>query len=659
MGQNEARRFAIRRKVAAAMLVPLTILTLVIGVESLQIADATAKVRHQAGLATAADGPGGLLKSLQDERNWVSVELIGQGGLVTVEVEGYEETRRSTDEALEGFRRDIEGSDEQTAGAYAAALEKLTGLTALREQIDAFDAPRSIENAEFGNEMFDGYSAMITPLLDGVNAIASIVDHPELRQGADLIATSSRLVEVVANLSRRTLIYSLLSEGGVNTPAEIVELSDLNERLKLHTFALESNTTGIYDDAIDEEIFRVFIVRLTVYVGGAIDSGTVDLATFLDAVTVPNEDSYLGYRDRLGEILRTKADGLVDDATQRQRMFLVSLAAVITVAAAIAWAAAQSITSPLRSLTRQTTAMAAHHLPEALSEVLRTPLGEDVDIPRPEPITVSTRDEIATLARTVNQVQDSALGLAVGQAVLRRNLADTLVNLGRRNQNLLSRQLDLITDLERGEADPDALANLFRLDHLATRMRRNAESLLVLAEVAPSQHGAGPVRVTDVIRAALGEVEDFRRVEIRIGAGPGAESGNGADVGACRMLGAAAGDLAHLLAELVENALSFSSEQQTVEVRGILQQRGYTVMVIDGGVGMTSEDLALANRRLAGEESFTIAPSKYIGHYVVGNLARRHGIDVRLQPSPGQGVTATVQLPATLVLVPHLDGPRA
>src|SRR5262249_2350108 len=157
--------------------------------------------------------------------------------------------------------------------------------------------------------------------------------------------------------------------------------------------------------------------------------------------------------------------------------------------------------------------------------------------------------------RAVNTVQDSALELAVGQAVLRRNVADSLVNLGRRNQNLLSRQLDLITELERDEADPDALANLFELDHLATRMRRNAESLLVLAEIGPPRPGGEPVRIADVIRAALGEVEDFRRVSVQ------AEP-------TTLVIGTAAADLAHLMAELIENALVFSPPDRTVEVQG-------------------------------------------------------------------------------------------
>src|SRR5690606_38253077 len=307
------------------------------------------------------------------------------------------------------------------------------------------------------------------------------------------------------------------------------------------------------------------------------------------------------------------------------------------VAALAAWLVSRSITRPLRALTRQAKEMAERRLPEAVSDILETPLGEDVVVPSVEPISVATRDEVADVADALNTVQDSALDLAVEQAVLRRNIAASFVNLGRRDQNLLGRQLDFITELEANETDPDTLANLFRLDHLATRMRRNAESLLVLAGVEPPRKWAAPVRLTDVIRAALGEVEDYQRVTVR-----------GLEPATVQWSDAA--DLAHLLAELIENALVFSPPDPAVDIRGRNRpDGGYTLAIIDSGLGMAPEDIAAANRRLAGAESFTIAPSKYLGHYVAGNLAARHNIRVHLDNSPGNGITTTVDLPPTLL----------
>jgi hypothetical protein len=238
-------------------------------------------------------------------------------------------------------------------------------------------------------------------------------------------------------------------------------------------------------------------------------------------------------------------------------------------------------------------------------------------------------------------MQESALELAVEEAILRRHITDSLVTLGQRNQRLLSRQLAFITDLERDETDPDTLADLFFLDHLAIRMRRNAESLLVLAGFDPPRKWVGPTPIMDIIRAALGETEEYKRVWVQ-------------DVESTIVAGSATAELSHLLAELIENALMFSPRGKAVEVNGWRGEPadggGYTVTVRDSGSGMSDDEIAQANRRLAGSESFTIAPSKYMGHYVTGKLAARHGITVQLRGNaPEKGITATIAIPPALL----------
>ena len=187
------------------------------------------------------------------------------------------------------------------------------------------------------------------------------------------------------------------------------------------------------------------------------------------------------------------ADDVVGRARMRERLFLALVVVAPTAALGLTWLVSRSITRPLQSLTAQAKHLAGDRLPRAVTEVLATPL-VDVTVPVIEPVRVATRDEVVEVAQALNSVQSRALELAVEQAVLRRNIADSFVNLGRRNQNLLARQLDFIPSLERIETDPDVLANLFRLDHLATRMRRNAESLLVLAGVEPPVSGPGRSR---------------------------------------------------------------------------------------------------------------------------------------------------------------------
>jgi hypothetical protein len=288
--------------------------------------------------------------------------------------------------------------------------------------------------------------------------------------------------------------------------------------------------------------------------------------------------------------------------------------------------------------------MAERHLPTAVRKVLDTPVGEDVDVPELAPIQVRTSDEVRDVADTLNVVQSAALELAVDQAMLRRNVADAFVNLARRNQNLISRQLDFITELERNETRTGTLDNLFRLDHHATRMRRNAESLLVLAGVEAARKWGEPVSLLDVVRAAVGEVEDFQRVTITT-------------MDTAMVVGSVASDLAHLMAELIENALHFSPPDLTVEVNGRIQPGHYLLLVIDEGMGMGRDDLRAANDRLQHGTAFTVAPSRYLGHHVAGSLARRHGITVHLHNTPCSGITASVEIPTSLLAGSTLGTP--
>jgi hypothetical protein len=233
-------------------------------------------------------------------------------------------------------------------------------------------------------------------------------------------------------------------------------------------------------------------------------------------------------------------------------------------------------------------------------------------------------------------VQRSAFELATEQAVLRRNATDSLVSLGRRNQNLVRRQISFINKLEHEDADPATLANLFELDHLATRMRRNAESLLVLAGESSPRPWSTPLAINDVLRAALSEVEEYRRVTLR-------------RIEPAFVTGSVVVEIAHLLAELVENALSFSPPDSDVEIEGRRTSAGYLVAIVDHGFGMDNQALAEANVRLSGTASFMAEPTRFLGHFVVGALARKCGIEVRLGEAPAAGVVARVLIPAGLL----------
>ncbi len=222
------------------------------------------------------------------------------------------------------------------------------------------------------------------------------------------------------------------------------------------------------------------------------------------------------------------------------------------------------------------------------------------------------------------------------QAALRKSIGDLFHNLARRSQGLVDRQLELIDELERGEVDPDRLQELFRMDHLATRMRRNAENLIVLSGVEQRRRWSEPVPLRDVVEAAVAEVEEYSRVQV-------------AGIHDLTLSGQAASDVAHLLAELVENATSFSPPNTRVEVSGGPVGSGYVLEIEDRGIGMSDAELVEANRRLAGPLAADMAVSRMMGFHVVGRLAVRHGIAVQLRHSWYGGVAALVLLPAVLL----------
>jgi len=638
------KRIPIRTKLAAALAVPISALLLVSVLEVRQSAESDHETKSQTELATASIGPGGVITTLQNERNFGSVWLLGFEATLQLPVTSFDGAAAATDEAIQAFRADLDDKAESVQDTYAPALDHISSeLDELRQTVLTYTGPRDLSTQSVSDPFFGSYTALIDELFQANGQAALAIDDPTLRRGVELTDLASHQIESVARLTRVLLLAGV--SGGLNEPADVAEAAGLLGQVETGADQVLQLGTGRYRPAaakVDEEFSGSGFTDLA---GSAIETGNVQITETMSSLSREDDEGYNGFRTSVNTEITARADQLRAESAATQRRYLALGLLALLVAAIVTWLVSRSITRPLRSLTQQAKSMAEERLPAAVTDILETPLGEDVTVPTVDPVRVNTRDEVSDVADALNTVQDSALDLAVEQAVLRRNIADSFVNLGRRNQNLLGRQLDFITELETNETNADALSNLFRLDHLATRMRRNAESLLVLAGIEPPRQWAAPVRLTDVIRAALGEVEDYQRVTVR-------------GVEPATIIGSAAADLAHLLAELVENALVFSPPDQSVDIRGRNRPgraaddtiaSGYTLAIIDSGLGMPAGDIASANRRLAGAESFTVAPSKYLGHYVAGNLAARHDIRVTLDNSPGNGVTATVDLPPALL----------
>ena len=341
----------------------------------------------------------------------------------------------------------------------------------------------------------------------------------------------------------------------------------------------------------------------------------------------------------LQDAAETEAVAVVEDfaSWSRQLLLLAAVAAVaiVLISALLLRRAVRSIARPLQDLAAQAEEVATTRLPEAV-KAQQDQGGEELHLPA---LRATGAAEVHEVAAAFNDVQDTALRLAGEQAALRVNQAEAMTNLGRRNQTLLARQLDFITSLETRETDPAFLEHLFKLDHLASRMRRNAESLLILAGSETPRRRRAPAPIAEVVRAAMSEVEDFERVRI----GHLRES---------TLSGPVVIDLIHLLSELIENALGFSPPDSTVEIDGrSLGQGGYQLAIIDHGVGMTDVELLAANQRISGLDELEGMPTRYLGQYVVAKLASKTGTQVRLQPSSGgRGVTAIVTLPASAVI---------
>ncbi|MFH8487307.1 sensor histidine kinase [Streptomyces longisporoflavus] len=323
------------------------------------------------------------------------------------------------------------------------------------------------------------------------------------------------------------------------------------------------------------------------------------------------------------------ARGLLTSAGAAVLLGLLAVAASLVISVRIG----RGLVVELVSLRDGALEIARHKLPYAMRR-LRS--GEEIDIHAEAPPGPPAEDETGQVYEALGTVHRAALRAAIERAELASGISGVFVNLARRSQVLVHRQLSLLDSMERRSDDPNELSDLFRLDHLTTRMRRHAESLIILSGAAPGRAWRTPVSLTNVVRAAVSEVEDYARVEVR-------------QLPAAAVVGTAVADLTHLLAELVENAAQFSPPHTKVRVNGEPVGNGYALEIEDRGLGMGTESLAEANSRIEQSESLDLFDSDQLGLFVVSRLAARHGVKVHLRTSPYGGTTAVVLLPTALL----------
>ncbi|WP_327295035.1 MULTISPECIES: nitrate- and nitrite sensing domain-containing protein [unclassified Streptomyces] len=551
-----------------------------------------------------------------------------------------EEPRKRTDLADQAFlkgtadfdKANRDSSIESIRGSLRGIATKLTRLKAIRA--DAYQG--SATTSQTVNE----YSELIDSLLGLSQDMAQATANPEMIKRTRALAAFSSAKEY-ASIQRAVIAAALPTSnkghGQLEESDRLFAKSAMqSEEDELKSFKLvyagnAAALTAPLDTGNPEITAASLYAKHVLENKGGLESQTPrSYKDWYDADSNRITAMKTIEATLLGE-MEQKARELRNDAEREAIINAALIVLVLGVSLVGAFVVARSMIRSLRRLQDTATKVASERLPELVKQLSETD-PQDVDT-SVESVGVHSRDEIGKVATAFDDVHREAVRLASEQAMLRGNVNAMFTNLSRRSQGLIQRQLSLISELESREADPDQLSSLFKLDHLATRMRRNGENLLVLAGEEPGRRWTRPVPLVDVLRAAASEVEQYERIEL-------------AAVPATEVAGRVVNDLVHLLAELLENATSFSSPQTKVRVTGHALPDGRVLVEIhDTGIGLSPEDLAAINERLASPPTVDVSVSRRMGLFVVGRLSLRHGIRIQLRPSDSGGTTALVMLP--------------
>ncbi|MFI7585717.1 nitrate- and nitrite sensing domain-containing protein [Spongisporangium articulatum] len=632
---SKKSRGTIRGRVARILALPALVVLLLLGfIAAGQVGDfrSSQRTARSVDVALALQD---LTHQLQTERG-ITAAVLGGNAAFRDELAP---ARSKVDEQLSVVRRTAgTDADPAVSGRVGTALAALDRLATVRRSVDAGKAGRQAT--------FSYFTARIAALTQ-VDVGLGDASDAQLRGGVATLQALQDLTEAMAQ--ERAFLNGVFSAGGFGA-GEYVQFADMRAQKQAALARFEQLAPADDRESLDFVLStgaaRVMDAFEDVAVAAADGRHiTVNPQSWWSGLTTVLDD--LGQlQEHVGSTIQQRAATVQQLAALRLGGLVGLVLLCFVLSAYLASIASRSITRPLAELATEADRVAVERLPAAVRQIQAgdAPSGP----PPPVPVSANAAGEISQVATALDRLQNAAYGLAVEQAVQRRDTIESLANLGRRNQNLIRRQLGFITGLEREEVDPQALANLFELDHLATRMRRNAASLLVLVGASSPRQWSAALPVADVMRAALSEVEDYRRVNLR-------------RVDDALVHGSVIGSIAHLMAELIENGLSFSPPDTDIELQGRRLPDGYLIAVTDQGMGMSAPELREANARLQGQDDFVAAPTRYLGHHVVGKLAAETGVRVELIPSPVTGVTARILLPESLLvpLKPVESGPPA
>ncbi|TDD82109.1 HAMP domain-containing protein [Actinomadura darangshiensis] len=534
----------------------------------------------------------------------------------------------------------------------ASAIDASYGSEAIRDArtvLSRLDGVKSLRSLVVGTKV--PAFIVLQKYTDATNELVAVLDGISQNVADGGLAESSRALGALARAKEAvSRERALLLTGARARQLSADELSELqaaraqeNSELAAFRDSATLDQAQLYEDTVvGTKIDLARQVRQRVISGIDASGGPLPHSLGTARSTQVIRDSMTGMIDKMREVeqklasdIKAQSDEKGAEARTSSITDAVIIALLLAIVLLITTVMARSLMRPLRRLQTGALDIASTRLP-GLVDRLRDPEAAAGGI-EVEPIDIDSRDEIGQVARAFDEVHREAVRLAADEAVLRGNINAMFVNLSRRSQSLIERQLRLIEELEQSERDEEQLGNLFRLDHLATRMRRNCENLLVLGGQEQARRWNQAVPLIDVVRASLSEVEQYERVALRV-------------QGDMTVAGPVVNDLVHLLAELVENAAVFSSEHTKVTVSGqLLSGGGCMLQITDNGVGMSPEELEQANWRLANPPVIDFSAARRMGLFVVGRLAVRHGIRVELRAAQGGGLTAFVVLPDAVV----------
>ncbi|WP_431925140.1 nitrate- and nitrite sensing domain-containing protein [Micromonospora wenchangensis] len=577
-----------------------------------------------------ADPGQALLTALQDERRLANAYLGERG---QSQLDALTAQWQRTDLVSDDFGTSVGSwqaelaTGEDTRRRVDEVLTGLSGLTGVRESVRDAGVNRAEASA--------AYTAILAAVLRMYGSLGQL-DDPRIAAESETLVDLYQVRELISQ--QDALITGVLAAGRM-TGDEYARFAQLVGAQRYQTAEAAAELSPAdrvrYDQLAGSDPVARFRVLEDRVIQQARSGATLPLTTQEWQSTVgPAMQAQVDFGVTIG-------DALIDRATPVAvgvivRLVLAAGLGLIAVVASIvvSISTARHLVRQLARLRDAALLLAHERLPGVVDRLGR---GEDVDVAREAPPLDFGDDEIGQLGRAFNAVQETAVRTAVEQAELRRNVRGVFLSLARRTQALVHRQLTLLDAMERREHDAEELEDLFRVDHLATRMRRNAENLIVLSGATPGRAWRRNVPMVDVVRGAVAEVEDYTRVDVL-------------PLGPVALAGRAVGDVIHLLAELIENGLSFSPPTTTVEVRGQLVTAGYAIEIEDRGLGLTGEELAAANRRIGDRSELNLADAARLGLYVVSRLTERHGVKVQLKESAYGGTTAVVLIPSELVV---------